>query len=91
MILSAGPTLEVPLDDLIPSPIAAPRADGMPSLTGVARSHILGVLEEANWMIAGPRGAAVRLGIKRTTLQSMMKRLGIERPSSPGYGDVLAV
>ena len=91
VILSAGPTLEVPLHDLVPSPIAAPRADGMPSLTGVARSHILSVLEEANWMIAGPRGAAVRLGIKRTTLHSMMKRLGIERPLSPDCGYMPAV
>jgi formate hydrogenlyase transcriptional activator len=86
LILSTGPTLEVPLDDLVASPIATPRADGTRSLTGVARSQILSVLEEVNWMISGPRGAAVRLGIKRTTLQSMMKRLGIERPLSPDYG-----
>jgi len=38
-------------------------------------------LEDTNWMIGGRSGAAARLGIKRTTLQSMMSRLGIERPS----------
>jgi formate hydrogenlyase transcriptional activator len=42
------------------------------------------VLEETNWMVGGPRGAAVRLGLKRTTLQSLLKRLGIEPPAETG-------
>ena len=92
VILSTGPTLEVPLEDRMPHTIAAPRAAGVvTTLAGLERSHILAVLEEANWMIAGPRGAAVRLGMKRTTLQSRMKRLGIERPLSPDSGYVPAV
>jgi len=37
------------------------------------------VLEETNWIVGGPRGASARLGMKRTTLQSYMKRLAIER------------
>ena len=41
------------------------------------RQHILGVLRETNGIVAGPRGAAVRLGVKRTTLLSRMKKLGI--------------
>ena len=85
VILSTGPTLNVPFEDLMPCTVAAQRADGVATLAGVERSHILGVLEETNWTIAGPRGAALRLGMKRTTLQSMIKRLGIERPSSPAY------
>jgi formate hydrogenlyase transcriptional activator len=38
-------------------------------------------LEQTNWLLGGPRGAAARLGMKRTTLQSLMKRLGIEKPA----------
>jgi formate hydrogenlyase transcriptional activator len=39
------------------------------------------VLEKTNWTLGGPRGAAARLGMKRTTLQSLMKRLAIARPA----------
>jgi formate hydrogenlyase transcriptional activator len=42
------------------------------------------VLEDTNWMVGGPRGAAVRLGLKRTTLQSLLKRLRIEPPREAG-------
>jgi len=45
----------------------------------VKRAHVIRVLEETNWIVGGPRGAAARLGMKRTTLQSYMKRLAIER------------
>jgi formate hydrogenlyase transcriptional activator len=38
-------------------------------------------LRDANGVIAGPLGAAARLGLKRTTLHSKMRKLGIERPS----------
>ncbi len=48
-------------------------------LEDVERCHILAVLEATNWMLGGPRGAAVRLGVKRTTLIYRMKRLGIDR------------
>ena len=41
------------------------------------REHILEVLRETNGVVAGPRGAALRLGLKRTTLLSRMKKLGI--------------
>jgi len=37
-------------------------------------------LEETRWVIGGPKGAAARLGLKRTTLQSKMQKLGIVRP-----------
>jgi formate hydrogenlyase transcriptional activator len=50
------------------------------TLEAVERRHILHVLGETNWTLGGTRGAAVRLGMKRTTLQSLMRRLGIVRP-----------
>jgi formate hydrogenlyase transcriptional activator len=42
------------------------------------RTHILRALEQTNWVVAGPNGAAVRLGMKRTTVHSRMQRLGIK-------------
>jgi len=50
------------------------------SLEEVERLHIIKVLEECNWKIRGEDGAAEHLGLKRTTLQSRMKKLGIQRP-----------
>src|SRR5215475_12289316 len=47
------------------------------------RAIILQALQRAGWAIGGPRGAASRLGLKRTTLLSKMKKLGISRPSAP--------
>jgi len=44
------------------------------------RQHILRVLRQTKWRIAGPRGAAVLLGMKRTTLQARIRKLGIRRP-----------
>jgi formate hydrogenlyase transcriptional activator len=52
------------------------------SLEDVQLAHILRVLEECDWRVRGKNGAAERLGLKRTTLQSRMKRLGIKRPTS---------
>jgi len=50
------------------------------TLEQVERAHILATLKETRWVLAGPRGAAQRLGINRSTLQFRMKKLGIERP-----------
>jgi transcriptional regulator with GAF, ATPase, and Fis domain len=41
---------------------------------------ILETLEDAGWIVGGPRGAAAKLGLKRTTLLAKMRRLGISRP-----------
>jgi formate hydrogenlyase transcriptional activator len=51
------------------------------TLDDAEREHILGALRESRWVLGGPNGAAVRLAMKRTTLQSKMKKLGISRPS----------
>jgi formate hydrogenlyase transcriptional activator len=50
------------------------------TLADAEREHILGVLRETDWVLGGPNGAAARLAMKRTTLQSKMKKLGISRP-----------
>jgi formate hydrogenlyase transcriptional activator len=81
MILSRGRTLEVPLDDLTRArPETATSGHRGAAGPGLPRDDILRALEQANWVLGGARGAAARLGMKRTTLQSLMKRLGIEKP-----------
>ena len=81
VILSAGPTLDVPIAELEQSGSLVARRNGTVTLAQIERARIVDVLEEANWLIAGPRGAAARLGMKRTTLQSLIKRLEIMRPA----------
>jgi formate hydrogenlyase transcriptional activator len=75
VILSKGPTLTAPLEELIPRS-AALQSDTIESLR---REHIIRALREAGGVVDGPHGAAARLGMKRTTLQSLMQRLGISR------------
>ena len=50
------------------------------TLQEAERQHILRALRQTQWRIAGPRGAATLLGMKRTTLQARMRKLGIRRP-----------
>jgi formate hydrogenlyase transcriptional activator len=74
VIVSPGPVLRVPLGEL--KPPSEPLADNL-TLRAAERDHILKALEATNWVLAGPRGAAARLGMKRTTLQSKMRKLGV--------------
>jgi formate hydrogenlyase transcriptional activator len=73
-------------DDVLPNPLPPSQTNTIPSVApqGTLREHeatlILQTLRAAGGMIGGPRGAAARLGLKRTTLVSKMKRLGIYRP-----------
>jgi formate hydrogenlyase transcriptional activator len=53
------------------------------------RALILETLEQAGWIVGGPRGAAAKLGLKRTTLLAKMRRLGISRPISQEGTDIL--
>jgi formate hydrogenlyase transcriptional activator len=79
VILSRGPVLELPLAELREP--AEQVAASVHTLEANERDHILRTLKETHWILAGPNGAAARLGMKRTTLQSRMQKLGIERPS----------
>jgi formate hydrogenlyase transcriptional activator len=77
VVLTAGPELCVPVADLAANPeLVRMEIDALQS---VRREHILEVLRETRGVIAGPNGAAALLGVKRTTLQSMLQRLGITR------------
>ena len=75
VILSQGSELRVPLVELKAQATAA--SHGVATLEAAEREHILRALQEAHGVIGGPTGAAARLGMKRTTLQSRMKKLGI--------------
>jgi formate hydrogenlyase transcriptional activator len=74
VIVSPGPVLRVPLGEL--KPPADPSGETL-TLHAAEREHILKALEATNWVLSGPRGAAARLGMKRTTLQSRMRKLGV--------------
>jgi formate hydrogenlyase transcriptional activator len=75
VILTRGTSLEIPLAELR----AAPDHANPVTLEDAERDHIRRVLEQAAGVVGGPNGAAARLGMKRTTLQSKMKKLGIAR------------
>jgi formate hydrogenlyase transcriptional activator len=89
VILSSGPTLNVPVAEL--QPRATPASPGDDSsatstkrnpvrsiLTEVDRDQMIRVLKETGGRVGGPRGAAARLGVKRTTFITRMKKLGID-------------
>jgi formate hydrogenlyase transcriptional activator len=94
VLLSPGKDLRIPLSELKPSipirngeaamatsseiPAAAPGQ--VATMEEAERQHILRVLRQTKWRVAGPLGAAVLLGMKRTTLQARMRKLGIRRP-----------
>jgi formate hydrogenlyase transcriptional activator len=81
VILAPGPSLQVPLGDLRPTDTQAKASTAAAvTLADAEREHILGVLREAGWVLGGPKGAAARLGMKRSTLHWKMKKLGISRP-----------
>ncbi|MBX3302748.1 MAG: sigma 54-interacting transcriptional regulator [Nitrospira sp.] len=79
VILSQGADLSVPLGEL--KTMVRDRHQSVTTLHAAERNHILRALEKTNWVIAGPSGAATLLGMKRSTLQSRMVKLGISRPS----------
>jgi formate hydrogenlyase transcriptional activator len=76
-VLSVLPPLKRFLDD----------GPGRMRLEEVERDHIIKILRESGWRISGPQGAAQVLGMKRTTLQSRIKKLGIRRPQGAGKHD----
>jgi formate hydrogenlyase transcriptional activator len=83
VILSRGAILHVPLAELEDEVDEPGESEADPRLDAAEREHILRILRETNGVIGGPDGAAERLGVKRTTLGSKMKKLGIERSDYP--------
>ncbi|HZV05732.1 MAG TPA: sigma 54-interacting transcriptional regulator [Gemmataceae bacterium] len=77
VLLSPGPVLRVAVEDLKTPPDLP---DAATTLADAEREHILAALNQTKWVIGGPTGAAARLGMKRTTLISRMRKLGITRP-----------
>jgi len=77
MILSQSKTLAVDVLKL-----ALSESGVTHNLEDIERRHIMAVLERASWRVAGKGGAAEILGLKRSTLTSKMKKLGIDRPAS---------
>jgi PAS domain S-box-containing protein len=82
VILTNGSVLTAPLGELRPSAAETIEDD---TLKAKEREHILQALRDSHGQISGPRGAATRLGLKRTTLQSKLKHLGIN-PRGPHPG-----
>jgi formate hydrogenlyase transcriptional activator len=78
VILTSGSDLRAPLSEL--KTLAPPSNGSLKTLEDAEREHILKALREAKWTIGGSAGAAAKLGMKRTTLQSKMQKLGIVRP-----------
>src|SRR5271165_2589509 len=79
VILSPGPELRVPVAEL--SRLAPASDTWKPqTLEEAERAHILATLKKTRWVLAGPNGAAIKLGLNRSTLQFRMKKLGIVRP-----------
>jgi transcriptional regulator with GAF, ATPase, and Fis domain len=79
VILTRGAALYVPLAELQSEDEEDGAAGSSPTLHAAEREHILRVLRECKGQIGGDDGAAARLGLKRTTLNSKLKKLGIER------------
>jgi len=98
VILSPGPSLQVPPGDLQPpgvksqesgvsgqgsssvTPDSCPLTPGKAvTLADAEREHIVAALRETGWVVGGPKGAAARLGMKRSLLYWKMKKLGISR------------
>jgi len=82
VILSKGPVLNVSRAEF---ETAAPALSAPVTLEDAEREHILRALADTHWVIGGPKGAAARLGVKRTSLVSTMRRLHIVRPTPASH------
>jgi formate hydrogenlyase transcriptional activator len=78
VLMSTGTSFDAPLAELTSVPKTSAASTNR-TLAEAERDHILDVLRETNWLVAGPGGAAVRLGLPRTTLIHKMRKLGIAR------------
>ena len=80
VILTKSATLCIPAD-LLPTPHATPCAEPQPTLQAVERDYMLAVLQQTDWVVDGPRGAARVLGLHPNTLRNRMKKIGLKRSS----------
>jgi formate hydrogenlyase transcriptional activator len=78
VILTRGTTLEAPVRELKRAAPKAQAASGAVTLADAEKDAILRALDESGGKVGGDQGAAARLGMKRTTLQAKMRKLGIE-------------
>ena len=87
VILSRGADLETPLTELNQTQKfpAVDSVDDVTTLEQMEREHILRALGETNWVVGGRAGAAAKLGIKRTTLQGRIKKLGLTHLNQSQY------
>ena len=69
-----------------PGALPSPEREKIQTLEAADRALILATLQETKWVLGGPKGAAVRLGLHRATLAFRMKKLGIVRPWPAGGG-----
>ena len=76
VILSPGTSLHAPLDDLTQETVQDSQTQ-FSTLEQMEREHVLRALKESKWVTGGPKGAAARLGMKRTTLAYRIRKLGI--------------
>jgi formate hydrogenlyase transcriptional activator len=83
LIISTGSVLKVPLEEIKSRGAAShpPLTSKGRTLEAADRAHILEALQASGWILGGPDGAAERLGLKRSTLQFRMKKLGITKPA----------
>jgi transcriptional regulator with GAF, ATPase, and Fis domain len=79
VIIANGPQLTVP----IPQPAISRQSQGALTLRNLEVNHIVATLKSTNWRVRGPGGAAERLGLKPTTLETRMAKLGVIRPKQP--------
>src|SRR5262249_19230835 len=86
VIVSPGPVLQVPLADLRSGALPSPELGQRQPAAERQRELILATLKEVKWVLAGPKAAAVRLGLNRSKLAFRMKKLGIVRPWQEGGG-----
>ncbi|MCI0481621.1 MAG: Fis family transcriptional regulator, partial [Candidatus Dadabacteria bacterium] len=80
---------EIGIDDSVlgdSNGLSGSPAEDNRTLEDVERAHIIGVLDESDWVVEGKRGAAAVLNINPNTLRSRMKKLGIQKPARAGRG-----
>jgi formate hydrogenlyase transcriptional activator len=84
VILTPGKVLQVSLDDLqgsskICDAVCGDKKNNRMTLKDIEREHIIQALAETNWVVGGPKGAAARIGLARSSLIAKMQKLGITR------------